>query len=440
MSTLREHLAAPLYRNAYLLILGATVSAGLGFVFWALAARQYPVEVVGLASAVVSAMMLVSGACQLGLNAVLVRYIPAAGSTTRRFVVRCYVLTGSLSVVVAGAAALTSHVWSSKLGFLADDWRWFVLFVVATCAWTIFALQDSVMTGMRQTHWVAIENPTFAVAKIVMLLAFVSAVPRGGIFLAWTVPTVVSLVPINLLIFARLIPQHVGRTMTTTLKYPQMIRFAAGNYAGTLFSLAGTVLLPIIVTNVSGARAAAHFYIPWTLATGLQLIALYMTTSLTVEVAFDESKLHAYGTRVLAHTLRLVTPLALVLVAIAPYVLRVFGPSYAGDGVPLLRLLVLATIPNIVVVLGISVARLKHNGSAVLLIQAAQSALIVGLSITFLNNRGIEGVGIAVLVSQIAVAVGLMIGMLRPVLFSRSTSLESARLEPAALESRLDSR
>ncbi len=77
--SLREHVSIPLYRSAYLLILGAGSTSLLGFVFWVLAARNYSPEVVGVNSAVLSAMILVSGACQLGLNSVLIRYLPRAG-------------------------------------------------------------------------------------------------------------------------------------------------------------------------------------------------------------------------------------------------------------------------------------------------------------------------------------------------------------------------
>lgn len=428
MNRLRGHLLAPLYRNAYLLIVGAGLSSALGFVFWAVAARRYPDEVVGLASATISAMMFISGACQLGLNAVLVRYIPGAGSSTRRLVIGSYALAGTLTLLVAAVAALTSSVWSAKLGFLGNESGWFLLFVAATGAWTIFALQDSVMTGMRQTHWVAIENPTFAVTKIVMLILLVGIAPRSGIFLAWTVPVVLSLGPINLLIFRRLIDSHVDEGATTSWAPRQIMRFARGNYVGTLFSLGSTVLLPVVVTDISGARAAAHFYIPFMIATGLQSIALYMTTSLTVEVAFVESKLSSYSKRVLTHTTRLVVPLALALVVAAPYLLRIIGASYVHDGVPLLRLLVIAMIPNIVVLVGISVARLRHNGRAVLWIQGAQTALTVGLSVILLRHDGIVGVGIAVLVSQIFVALVLMLGMLRPILLAAPTVTRESAL------------
>jgi hypothetical protein len=76
LHNLRAHLRDPLHRTGYLLLLGAGVGSLLGFLFWGVAAHEYSARNVGLNSAVISAMMLVSGACQLGLNAVLVRYLP----------------------------------------------------------------------------------------------------------------------------------------------------------------------------------------------------------------------------------------------------------------------------------------------------------------------------------------------------------------------------
>ena len=59
------HTRTPLYRNGYALILSAAATSGLGVVYWMLATRYYPAEVVGLNSAVISAMLFVAGVAQL---------------------------------------------------------------------------------------------------------------------------------------------------------------------------------------------------------------------------------------------------------------------------------------------------------------------------------------------------------------------------------------
>ncbi len=271
------------------------------------------------------------------------------------------------------------------------------------------------MTGMRQARWVPIENSLFAAAKLVLLVAVASVLPRSGIFLSWTVPVIISLIPVNALIFLRLIPGHVERAGVASFELRRMMRFASGNYLGTLFTLASTLFLPILVTNESDARATAYFFVPWTIAVAFQLIALNMTTSLTVEVAFDESRLRDYCRRVIVHTMRLVLPAALVLFVGAAYILRLFGPVYASQGATLLRVLVVGCIPNVIVVLGLSVARIQHSGRRVLWIQGAQCVVTLGLSFVLLPRLGIDGIGIAWLVSQLTLAFWIAMRILRPV-------------------------
>jgi O-antigen/teichoic acid export membrane protein len=416
---IRGHLASPLYRNAYFLILGAGAGSVLGFVFWTLAARRYSADAVGVNSVVISAMMIASGVCQLGLYAVLFRYLPGAGASTKAIIVKSYALTCALSVVVGFGTALTSSLWAPKSDFLHGNLWWVVGFVVATVTWTVFSLQDAVMTGLRQARWVPIENSLFSALKVVLLFAFVGVSPRAGIFLAWTVPVIISLAPVNLLIFRYLVPRHMQRGYEESLNRAAVLRLAAGNYLGTLFLMASTTLLPIIVAAEVGSRQTAYFFIPWTIASGLQLVALNMTTSLTVEVAYDESKLRDYCRRITFHTMRLVVPFVLVLTVGAHYVLLAFGTGYADAGANCLRLLLLATIPNVIVMLGISVARIHHDGRMALLIPGVAGAVTIVISAVLLPRVGIVGVGWGSLIGQLAVAVWLLAGLLRPVFFTR---------------------
>jgi O-antigen/teichoic acid export membrane protein len=330
-----------------------------------------------------------------------------------------YAVTASLSALGALAAALFLGHWTSSLRSLGSNGGWLAAFIVATVAWTVFSLQDSVMTGMRQAHWVPIENSLFSFAKVLLLVAIASPAPDAGVFLAWNVPVLISLVPINLLIFRRLIPRHVQGRSAGLPDLRRMLAFASGNYVASLFFLASTTLLPLVVAAEAGAAATAYFYVPWTIATGLQLVALNMTTSFTVEVALDESRLREYCRRVLAQTLRLVVPMTVVAVASATYVLRIFGGAYPQEGAMVLRLLCLATIPNVIIAVGLSVARLQHKGRVVLVIQGTLCILTLGLSVFLLPRLGINGVGVACLASQLAVALWLLFGILRPILLLR---------------------
>lgn len=407
-SLVLAHLRTPLYASAYALIASAAVTSGLGLLYWVLAARLYEPTTLGLNSAVVSAMLFVSGIAQLSLNGVLVRFIPIAGIHAARLVGLAYASCLAAALLASLIFLFGASVWAPWLAPLQMNPVWTISFVLATMAWTIFSLQDSVLTGLRQAQWVPLENSVYAVAKILALTLLAVTFPATGIFISWNLPLLLLLVPVNFFIFRIGIPRHAANINSTRIRARQIVEQAGGNYLGTLFSLGSTTLLPILVTTLAGASANAYFYPPWVIASALQLVALSMATSMTVEAAFDETKLALFARRVTIHTARLVIPCVIVIFIAAPFLLALFGPHYAEQGTTLLRLLALAAIPNLFVAVTIGLARVKNRAWLVTLIQGALCSLGLGLSYFLVPVWGISGVGAAWLSAQSLVALGLL--------------------------------
>jgi O-antigen/teichoic acid export membrane protein len=409
---LQSHLNDQLYRTGYLLIVGTGITSLLGIVFWAVAARAYPAHDVGTNAAVISAMTLVSGACSLGLSAVLVRYLPIAGTATRRLIVVSYALTTALSLLFGAATALTSDLWSSDLSFLSGG-AWLVGFTLATAATTVFTLQDSVLTGLHTARWIPLENSLYSIGKLVLLGLLAALLPSSGLFVAWTLPLLPAILVVNYLVLQRLIPRNRSEG---SLDRRRVFAMAAGNYGGNLFNLAASLYLPVLVANLANPTQAAYFYVPWLFSMSLQLIALNMMTSLTVEAAVDLPQLRRLAQRALAQSFRLSLPLLLLGAVAAPLILRVFGSDYAEDGTALLRWLMLGGVPNVIVALGITVARIEHRGGAIALVQGLNAALIIGISAFLIPDHGIEAVGVAFAASQTLLTLLLAATILRPLL------------------------
>jgi O-antigen/teichoic acid export membrane protein len=396
-------------------------------VYWVLAARYYPAEAVGLNAAAISTMMFLSGIAQLNLMSALIRFIPNAGRATGRLVGYAYLLS---SVVAASAGlifALSIGAWPALQGFLgASPWLifGFILTSIISC---IFTLQDSVLTGLRQTVWIPIENMLFAVAKIALLIIFANSSQRYGIFASWSIPVAISLLPVNLLIFRWLIPQHVQSTksVASPIVLPQIGRYVIGNFFGSVFALISSTLLPAIVTYQAGATANAYFYQPWLIAGAVQFISVNMATSLTVEAAADQTKLAAYVRRSFLHTARMLVPIVLIVLYAAPFILSIFGSSYATEGSDLLRLLTLSSIPNIIVTMYIGFARVQHHNIGIVVTQGVLCVLVLGLSYLLMPIYGITGVGLACLVSQSIVALILVFTQLRSVLHAIHSNVPS---------------
>lgn len=414
-----RHLETPLYRDAYALVLSSASTSVLGIVYWTLAARLYDVEDVGLGSAAIATMTFVSGLAQLNLRSALVRFVPVTGTSTGAFIVRAYLASLAASALIGTVFFAGISWWAPGAAFIVRSPGMAAWFLASTMMWSIFVLQDSALTGLRQAVWVPIENASFAAAKILLLLALAASYPDWGIFWSWTLVTPLVLIAINALIFWRLVPRHQARRPGAAMGISarQVARYVAGDYTGSLLESFSTSFLPILVVSLAGAAANAYFYVAWMVAYSLDLVAVSMATSMTVEGAESQVGVYELGRRVILQMARLLVPAAALIAVSAPLLLTVVGKDYAAGGAQLLRLLAVGVIPYAVNAVFFSMARVQRRVGEIALVQGAIAVIVVGLSYVLLPRYGIPGVGVAWLMAQSVVAAVLLATRLRPLIW-----------------------
>jgi O-antigen/teichoic acid export membrane protein len=410
---LLEHLTSPLLRNGYALMLNTGVTGLLGVAYWLLAAHRYSAADVGRASAAFAALNLLSGITAHNMLGALTRFIPQSGRRTKALIIRSYLVSAVASMAAAVLFLLTVRRWGASYSDLTGLVPG-LLFIGCVAAWAIFTLQDGVLTGLRGGVWVPAENGLFGIVKIVLLVVLATSLPRSGIDLSWMAPVVLSLPLVNALIFGRLMPRHERLTADHVPPTPRQIgRFLAGDYTGNLCMLAVSTIVPVAVAARIGPGMNAYFYMAWTIGGTLDLLAINMATSLTVEGAFDQTALAANCRMALRRTLLVLAPIAAGLVWLAPWVLGLFGPAYAAHGAAILRLLGLAILPKALIELYLGVLRAQNRTARVALIQAARGLLMLGLTLTLTGTLGVAGAGVAVLASQALVALMTVPGLRR---------------------------
>jgi O-antigen/teichoic acid export membrane protein len=401
----------PLLRNAYALMASSVLTAVLGLGYWVLAARRYPADEVGRGSATIATMTLLSTVALLNVPGTLTRYVPRAGRQTSRLVASAYLLSGAIAGVAGAVFLLGVGLWAPGFGFLRSSLPMAAWFCAATVAWCIFSLQDCVLTGLRRAVWVPVENAAFGAAKVGLLLALATVAPGAGIFASWTIPMVAAIVPVNLLIFRVLLPRH-GRADgpgdAGPIRYREVGAFLAGDSAGTMANFAATAFLPVLVVSRFGPEVNAYFYVAWTTSVALNLLAINMGMSLTVEGSRDGSGLGAHLRVAVQRLARLLVPVVAGGVVLAPWVLAMFGPAYAEAGTTLLRLMLLAAVPKAVMELYLGVVRAQGRSRPITVVQGAQAALFLVLVFALLGPAGITGIGWAYLVSNVVVTVPLL--------------------------------
>jgi O-antigen/teichoic acid export membrane protein len=392
--SLMKHLTfGPLVRNAMALLLSGGGSGLVGIVFWALAAHEASARVIGRTSAELATITLLAYAAQGSFGSTFVRFLPIAGERTRSFILRAYLFSTSIAFVIS--------VLYVALGlghrFIPTPWSWRVLFVASVVAWTIFALQDSALTGLRATHWVPVENISYGVVKLALIPAFLAISATQGIFLAWMAPVVVVIALVNIYLFRRRIPEHMGRPSPPEAlpSMRQLISMTGAQYAQLLVGLSSNTVVTLIVIDRLGAVANAHYYLPAQIALGALVAVWSIDRSFLVEASAEPAELYRHAQVAMRAALLVVVPTVVIGVIFAPWILQIFGHAYATSGTTLMRLLMLSLPGTAVTAFYSSFAWIDRRVWKLAVRDLVSAIVFFALIIIFIGHFGIVSVGIA---------------------------------------------
>ncbi|MFG3260116.1 lipopolysaccharide biosynthesis protein [Streptomyces sp. NPDC048172] len=415
-----------LFRNAYALMLNTGISAVLGLGYWVVAARYYSDDAVGQGSAAIAAMKFLAGLTAVTLIGALARFIPVAGRTTGRLILRTYTASSAVVAFAALVFLLTLDWWGPSYGFLHGPLPG-VGFVLAVVAWSLLTLQDGVLTGLRSAKWVPVGNTVFSTVKLILLVVLAAAIPASGVFVSWVLAIGLSTVPLGWLVFRRLVPRHVEATRETARPagYREMGRFLAGDYTGALFSLAVVYLVPVIVASQVSSADNAYFYITTTIGGTINLLAINMGASLTVEGSHSPARIADNCRAALRRMARIMLPVCGGLFLFAPQILGIFGKGYADAATPLLRFYAVGAVLRVVIETYYAVLRAQSRTSGLAWLQGLLCVLVLGLTVALLPSMGLTGAGLAEAGSLTLVAL-IAGGKLRGILKAHPPSSDRA--------------
>jgi hypothetical protein len=408
----------PLYRSAYSLMSSTIATGALGVVFWIVAARIHPEDVIGRDGILISTMLTVASVGQLNMSNAILRFLPAAGPAGTLMMLRIYGVAMAGTLILASGFVLVAPLVAEDLRFLSENWTLPVAYVGAVMLWSVFILQDAGLTALRRAPWVALENTTFGVLKIagLPLLVGASALAGHGVFAAWVIPVVLIVPAVNYLLFKtlRVTPAaHAAAGVPAGFRTRGTVAFLTQDYLGLLVHQAAITLLPIIVIAAVGSADSAFFYVPFTMAMTLDVLFLNAASALLAEGARGERSIQVLTRMAARRFLGIFLPAAVIAALAAPLILAPFGADYAQHGASVLRLLLLASGCRAVIFLFFAVARVQRRGGPILAVQAALFVLSTGSAVGLAGPLGADGVAFAWLVTNGVLASAASVYLLR---------------------------
>ena len=410
-----------LYVNASSLVATTLVTSVLGFAFWWLAARMYPPQVVGFASAAVSAMMLLGAVGMLGLGTLLIGQVRRDPDNAGSIVLTSALLSGTASALLGIVFAVAAPVLSPELSLLSTDWVNIALFAAGVAFTSVTLILDQALIGMLRGGLQLWRNSLFAGIKLLVLYAFAlwfASASGLTIYLAWLLGNVISL--LITLVF-------ISRSGLNLMHRPQIglvlgvARSAMAHHASNLILQAPTLIMPIAVTTFLSASSNASFYAAWMIASFVFVIPSHLSTVLYAMTTREPAALAAKMRTTIRLSLVVGAPVAALLFLAANPLLYLFGEHYAEQADWCLRLLALGVFPLIVKYHYIALLRVNDRLNSAVTLLLVGSVLEIGLSVLGLKLGELTGLSLGWVI-----AVSIQAAMMAPKLRAGSAAASEA--------------
>jgi O-antigen/teichoic acid export membrane protein len=386
-------------------MMGTTLAtSAFGFVFWLVAARLLTASAVGVTAAITSTGSIVELAASLGVGGTLIQTLPGRvkpieWSTTFWAGVAT---AGLLSVGLCAIAVLLLPLLSPQLTVLRSV-RYAVVFAPGVLALATGATLDYVFISERRASDMFRRNAVAAATKVLVLAPIILFAGAEALSLleAWGTASIFG-VGLGAVLLVRRVNIAAPPSFQTLARAALGLRSRlAGHQVIGMGAVLLPYLLPLLVTARLSARDNAYFYTAWMLAGIFFVIAGALSQSVFAEGAHRSDELRAIGRAAVRITAAILIPGLIVVLVLGRTMLSAFGPAYAHHAVGLLRLAVLASIPDAVTNLYVAILRVQGRLTAAALLNLAMGLGTLVMAWFLLPVVGISAVGWAVLTMQL---------------------------------------
>jgi hypothetical protein len=374
--------------NGGALIINVFVSGVGGFAFWIMAARSAPPAVVAHASAMITSMLGVVTLSQQSL-VVNIPILLAGSPRPRRLARQAYIAAFAVTAISALLYLVLGTRIASGLDYLRDL-RLAIVFFVGCAMWSIFSLQDAVLTGVRRGRLVLLENTTWAICRLVFLLALPLAgveLGIGWLVATWLVPASLLVLAITFYLFVRQQSPLAEPLGSHTIERRALFSFLGVEHLGSITNGLVQIVIPAVALTALGARAAAPFLAAYSLIVVTEVALGAFSGAFAVEV-----RRHGRASRkLIVFTCALFGGVSVVAIVAAHFyssdLMALFGHEYRAPGGSVLAILVLGLPASSIRLMGSTANRLRRAGWRNLAQQVSYCiALFVGFGLAHVDT------------------------------------------------------
>lgn len=395
-----------LYRDARSIATSSAANVVLGVAFWALAAKLFPPEQLGVMTAVLAVIVAVGLVIGSGIGNAYTALLPAAGSASAplyRHGQRAFYFAAGISGVAAafGTTAFLNEVRGSvAVG---------VLVAVGVVVWSAFVLQNSTLAALSRAGWLPPANVAASLGKIVLLPVLVVAVGWHSLELATVVSAAVVVLVLGPMIRRALIADDLPTTtqLPAPRSFGEFDRLVVSSVTSVALSLGVLLLSPFLVTAFGGPSQGALFALSLSVVQALDLIGAAMGVSLVVHASGASVHTWEMARPVLIRTAALVTAVAVLIAVSAPIALTLLNPEYGAMGAfGVIALLCAGSVVRVLYMVWAAMQLARRNMKPLLALNVVTASLFFALIPAMAGTHGAIGGAFALLAAQSVLSSG----------------------------------
>jgi O-antigen/teichoic acid export membrane protein len=389
------------------LVAGRIASMGLGFVAWLIAARLFSPAEVGIASSLVSGMMLCVQLALVGIGSALIVHYPRHADAPGRLLATALRSVAATSLVVAVAFVAVLVATSQELRPVVLMPSIAVAFVALTAFGTLNTLVDHVSIAIRRGDQVLLRNTVFGVVTVIGLFVIPATVDMTGslaIVLAWVAAGAAACALAAVQLWRSTIGAGGDRGYDRALAR-RLVATGVPNWMLTLTERAPALVMPILVTEFFSPTTAAFWYAVWMMGWVVMIVPISMGQTLLAEIARHPDHVRRTTGAAIRGSLLLGAAGALAMAILAGFALSFLGRAYADAGQVALRVLLISVLPVTVIQGYYAVCRARGALREAVLVGAAVGAVSVAAALVSGSASGLVGMAAAWVIVQSAAAV-----------------------------------
>jgi ubiquinone/menaquinone biosynthesis C-methylase UbiE/O-antigen/teichoic acid export membrane protein len=379
--------------NAASIVGTVAITSIVGFAYWLVAARLFSAPSVGLASALISAMILLGTVSVFGFGTLLVGELSRKQGEEGSLIATGSLAAGCIGMLLGVGFGLIAPHLSGSFRPLDRNYPVVFLFAVGVALTGVSLVFDTAVIGLFLGRLQLLRNGLFAAIKLAALLIAVALLPNRNwetIYGTWVLGNLLSFAaPLAMLLRSvRGRPDSVRPQMGLLIGN---VRAALGHHGLNLALQAPPLLLPLVVTITLSTTKNAAFYIAWNVA-WFAVVGPNALTMVLFAVGVSSPGTLPRDTRISLRLGLLGGAIGTVLLVVfANPILSAFGSVYTSQAVVPLKILSLAVLPLTIKSHYVALSRIRGRQATAARLMTAGLLLELALAVVGTQLGGLAG-------------------------------------------------